>query len=448
MTLAPEIGEVALKDRIYLSIFPNHFEDQFRTGLFICIILEIDFRNIKALIKFQNMKTLKFLVIGFLALTLSLQTYGTAQVPDLIIYNGDTLALYSNPLEDFYTNNNPRPKSFVMDGCWSSACWRGYQATWLLENNILYLVKIGSCCFGYKYELNDSILNALQQVIPAEIVSKLREPKTTKLTITYRMSEYNEWEFDKLLKKKLGKSTFRKYKDLIFQYARQTERSADLSQLFKERYENGRVRADWFSGMLRVPKGKRLQYVHMGYMSTYEYELTFEVDKGNVIEAKEFSNIDKVLEIREGYRMMTATSYSMAVPTSLMVANETGYTLTDTVDYQSPDGILSLSCKLQFNTFRMNPMLRRIQVTSTLDSLTKQFSNFLFERQTNDDSRWGTVGWVDGFDKNTNEYIRIFTIVNINGQMLFSLKARLDYDSFYEQAQYITKTVRLMEFGY
>jgi len=200
--------------------------------------------------------------------------------------------------------------------------------------------------------------------------------------------------------------------------------------------------------MLRVPRGKRLQYVHMGYMSTYEYELTFEVDKGNVIEAKEFSNIGMVSEIREGYRMMTATSYSMAVPTSLMVANETGYTLTDTVDYQSPDGMLSLSCKSQFNTIRMNPMLRRNHVTETLDSLTKQFANFLFERQTSDASRWGTVGWVDGFDKDANEYIRIFTIVNINGQMFFSLKARLDYNSFYDQAQYITRTVRLMEFGY
>lgn len=393
------------------------------------------------------MKTLKFLVIGFLAFTLSLQTFGTAQIPDLIIYKGDTLALYTNPLEDFFSKDNPRPTSFGIAGCWSTACWRGYQATWLLENDVLYLVKIGSCCYGYKYDLNESILNTLEQVIPLEIVNKLREIKTTKLTVAYR-TEYDEWDFNELLKKKLGKSTFKKYKNLIAKYARQPNRSADLSHLFKGQYENGRVKADWFSGMLRVPKGKRLQYVHMGYMSTYEYELIFEVDKGNVIEAKEFSNIGMVSEIKEGYRMMTATSYSMAVPASLMAANKTGYTLTDTVDYQSPDGRLSLSCKSQFNSIRMNPMFRRNQVTETLDSLTKQFPNFLFERQTSDASRWGTIGWVDGFDKDTNEYIRIFTIVNINGQMFFSLKARLDYNSFYDQAQYITRTVRLMEFGY
>lgn len=44
----------------------------------------------------------------------------------------------------------------------------------------------------------------------------------------------------------------------------------------------GRVFAHWYSGTLRVPEGKILQYVHGGYGSTYESDLLITIDKGVV----------------------------------------------------------------------------------------------------------------------------------------------------------------------
>jgi hypothetical protein len=41
-----------------------------------------------------------------------------------------------------------------------------------------------------------------------------------------------------------------------------------------------RVFAHWYTGTLRIPKGERLKYVHMGYSSTYEKDLLFDVEKG------------------------------------------------------------------------------------------------------------------------------------------------------------------------
>ncbi len=41
-----------------------------------------------------------------------------------------------------------------------------------------------------------------------------------------------------------------------------------------------RVFAHWYSGVLRVPRGKRLQYVHMGYRTLYERDEMLEVDRG------------------------------------------------------------------------------------------------------------------------------------------------------------------------
>lgn len=44
-----------------------------------------------------------------------------------------------------------------------------------------------------------------------------------------------------------------------------------------------RVFAHWYSGDLRVPEGKMLEYVHMGYASTYERDVILSIDHGVVV---------------------------------------------------------------------------------------------------------------------------------------------------------------------
>lgn len=41
-----------------------------------------------------------------------------------------------------------------------------------------------------------------------------------------------------------------------------------------------RVFAHWYSGTLRVPRGRQLAYVHMGYASTYERDLMLQIERG------------------------------------------------------------------------------------------------------------------------------------------------------------------------
>ena len=45
-----------------------------------------------------------------------------------------------------------------------------------------------------------------------------------------------------------------------------------------------KVFAQWYSGQLRIPQGKLLEYIHMGYGSTYERDLLLDVQCGVVIE--------------------------------------------------------------------------------------------------------------------------------------------------------------------
>jgi len=68
-----------------------------------------------------------------------------------------------------------------------------------------------------------------------------------------------------------------------------------LSELFPGKVSNSKVLADWFSGELRVPVGKLLQYVHMGYGSTFERDLIFKVNKGAASEAEIIDNTKREL---------------------------------------------------------------------------------------------------------------------------------------------------------
>jgi len=47
--------------------------------------------------------------------------------------------------------------------------------------------------------------------------------------------------------------------------------------------------ADWFTGDLRIPKGRMLEYVHAGFNSIYEQELLLTLERGVVIKTEVIS---------------------------------------------------------------------------------------------------------------------------------------------------------------
>ncbi len=57
--------------------------------------------------------------------------------------------------------------------------------------------------------------------------------------------------------------------------------------------------ASWFSGVLRIPKGEVLQYVHMGFGSVYEQEVHAKVEKGLVVETRVVDNRRKQHDKKE-----------------------------------------------------------------------------------------------------------------------------------------------------
>jgi len=56
--------------------------------------------------------------------------------------------------------------------------------------------------------------------------------------------------------------------------------------------------ADWFTGVLRVPRGDLLAYVHMGFGSVYEEELHIYVERGRVRGTRVYDNRNKDIDER------------------------------------------------------------------------------------------------------------------------------------------------------
>jgi hypothetical protein len=86
------------------------------------------------------MKLIKTILICLI----SGQLFGTAQIPDFLIYQDDTLAIYSNPLESYFHKKGTRTIDEIdfEKGDYCTALWRGYVGTWKIENDSLFLVSI------------------------------------------------------------------------------------------------------------------------------------------------------------------------------------------------------------------------------------------------------------------------------------------------------------------
>jgi hypothetical protein len=142
----------------------------------------------------------------------------TAQIPGKILYEGEQGSLHTNPLESYFTKDNPRPEFAAPH----TACWRGYIGSWEIREGALYLTDL-------KAWIRD------REGMAAPVGFEAVFP---------------------------GKRT--------------------------------PLKADWFTGTLRIPRGKPIRYVHMGYQTVYEEEVLLRIEKGNVVNRQRIDNRNKV----------------------------------------------------------------------------------------------------------------------------------------------------------
>jgi len=164
-----------------------------------------------------------------LYLFISLTANATSQLGDIIIWNGDTLTLFCNPLKlrsdwkeiskiiaSELENEGRRLYSEEYEVMISTACIRGYIAEWTVINDKIYLSNIYSC-------------------------------------------------HDKKVK-------------------------VDLSKVFGKELKENLLFANWITDKLVIPQGECIEYVHLDYNSIYETETIIEFKDGILVESRIYKN--------------------------------------------------------------------------------------------------------------------------------------------------------------
>jgi hypothetical protein len=81
-------------------------------------------------------------------------------------------------------------------------------------------------------------------------------------------------------------------KDIVIQYRDTTSKGSNnsnwksvLNEVFTDQKN---IQVDWYTGLLVLPQGKVVDYVHMGYGSAYQHYTILEFNKGVLTQEKQF----------------------------------------------------------------------------------------------------------------------------------------------------------------
>ncbi len=97
-------------------------------------------------------RLIQILIISFF---FPLFGFATGQAGDILIFKGDTLTLFSNPLEQYFDIKSERTLNGKKLERTSTACYRGYRATWKVTNDSLFLIKVQKGCYSETPEYFD-----------------------------------------------------------------------------------------------------------------------------------------------------------------------------------------------------------------------------------------------------------------------------------------------------
>jgi len=166
--------------------------------------------------------------IILILLVLAENSYSSPQLPDYIVFKGDTIPIYTLLLEQYFSTtakSEPEESLFGLkfrEGG-SLNCWRGYQAIYSIENDSLFLNHIIHC-------------------------GELRNNTINKKASTLRINE-----------------------------------------IFGDNVINNKVFLDWFSGEISLPNGELLRWDGV-FHKIFETEILIEVNSGIIKSVTDIKN--------------------------------------------------------------------------------------------------------------------------------------------------------------
>jgi hypothetical protein len=93
--------------------------------------------------------------------------------------------------------------------------------------------------------------------------------------------------------------------------------------------EHNKVKATWYSGVLRVPQGKLISYVHAGWGSQFEFDLLYLVENGDIKENRIIDNRPYYVENTNAPRIISSKDFYKYKELKIYLEEDTTWGFTD-----------------------------------------------------------------------------------------------------------------------
>jgi hypothetical protein len=219
----------------------------------------------------------------------------------------------------------------------------------------------------------------------------------------------------------------------------------DLSDIFGNLFNDGKVFASWYTGDLRVVDGPLVNYIHMGFMSTYEREKIIEVENGIALSIKEYKNNSDGPP--SGFQRSLSMNLTVDIPNSLLGCSNP---FSDTIcfrDKKDKIGIYGTVSSEQ--EIRFNKLDQKLYIAEKIDSCLKAYnSTFAMEQPTFENQRYGYVGWIKGTSNDRSGMICLLVMSNLYSRLSVTILMKGNDRKYFDKVTDVfSHSLVLMEFG-
>ncbi len=193
----------------------------------------------------------------------------TAQIADSILIEGRSHSLCVLPLEVLFRAMTNRPR---FGGNMSSANWRGHSASWKIAGDRLWLTELRGQLEQEPFREDEWSLSDIG--LPKDADQSFQS-HTSIIARIEALPETSPGVHQSDLRWR-GSAVA----DVNGFVDQELARAIKIATLLRAHTDP--VPADWYSGLLRIPMGKKLQYHHAGFLTEHESDLIIEIEAGTV----------------------------------------------------------------------------------------------------------------------------------------------------------------------
>lgn len=226
----------------------------------------------------------QLIVICLISLTY-ISCFATQQIPDKIIYEGDTIYLGGLPLEQYF-DYNARPNFVSLGSCFSTGCYRGYKALWEIKENKLVLNSLYSCCESTDILIRNKDTLILKKKLPQKVYAIITPYINKRIDSRKLYNILNDASENKSWVRKYGYLYINDIEDNCKQIIVQHELSTE--KIFSK--ETELIAASWFTGNLSFDYGKDIKDTSYSYFTKSEYTVKLNIKDGVIVDKEIIKN--------------------------------------------------------------------------------------------------------------------------------------------------------------